>query len=82
MAYPYFTQEIATGLEEDARMGRVANFAARRDALEAITGQRFAMRRTWRHGQTSHAKAVRDDRTDLARRWKDWLRSNLQAGNG
>ena len=41
MVYPDFAEGIVAGLEEDARMRRVANFAARRDALEAITGQRL-----------------------------------------
>ncbi|MDE2813452.1 MAG: S8 family serine peptidase, partial [Gemmatimonadota bacterium] len=44
MAHPRFAEEIVSGLEEDARMGRISNFAARRDALEAITGHRLPER--------------------------------------
>lgn len=44
MAYPDFAEKIATGLDEDARLGRIANFTARRDALEAITGQQLPAR--------------------------------------
>ena len=73
MAYPDFVEEIVTGLEEDARMGRIANFAARRDTLEAITGQRLPVEPPWVHGDTPHADTRRDARVALARRWEDWL---------
>ncbi len=73
MAYPDFTEEIVAGIEEDARMGRVANFAARRDALETIIGQRFALSASREPGQTSHSNSFRRARMDLARRWEDWL---------
>ena len=80
MAYPDFAEEIVAGLEEDARMGRVANFAARRDALEAITGQQLPWRPPWVHGQSPHADAIRDARVDLAHRWEDWLSHDWLAG--
>ena len=81
MAYPDFAEGIVAGLEEDARMGRVANFAARRDALEAITGQRLPTTRPpFVHGGTPHTDASRDARVDLARRWEDWLSENWLAG--
>ena len=52
MAHPRFAEEIVSGLEEDARMGRISNFAARRDALEAITGHRLPERPPYYvHGQ-------------------------------
>lgn len=79
MAYPDFTKEIAAGLEEDARMGRVANFAARRDALEAITGQRFPLNSPPEPGKIPHSNSVRNARMDLALRWQDWLSSDWQA---
>ena len=47
------------GLEEDARMGRIANFAARRDALEAITGQQLPARPPFKSGQPSQGDARR-----------------------
>ncbi len=81
MAYPDFAEGIAAGLEEDARMGRVANFAARRDALEATTGQRLPRTRPpFVHGGTPHTDESRDARVDLARRWEDWLGENWLAG--
>ncbi len=80
MAYPDFAEGIVAGLEEDARMGRVANFAARRDALEAITGQRLPLKPPFVSGQPHHADALRVARVDLARRWEDWLRENWLAG--
>ena len=73
MAYPDFAAEIAAGLEEDAQMGRVANFGARRDALEAITGQQFPLNSPPEPGKIPHSNSLRDARMDLARRWKDWL---------
>ncbi len=76
MAYPDFTAEIAAGLEEDAQMGRVANFTARRDALEAITGQQFPLNSPPEPGKIPHSNSLRDARMDLARRWKDWLSSD------
>ena len=82
MAYPDFAEGIVAGLEEDARMGRVANFAARRDALEAITGQRLPRTRPpFVHGGTPHTDESRDARVDLARRWEDWLSENWLAGH-
>ena len=80
MAYPDFAEGIVAGLEEDARMRRVANFAARQDALEAITGQRLPTRPPFVHGDTPHTDARRDARVDLARRWEDWLSENWLAG--
>ena len=80
MAYPDFAEEIVSGLEEDARMGRVANFAARTDALEAITGQRLPLSPPFVNGQSTHADTVRDARVDLARRWEDWLSHDWLAG--
>ena len=80
MAYPDFAEGIVAGLEGDARMGRVANFAARRDALEAITGQRLPRTRPpFVHGGTPHTDASRNARVDLARRWEDWLSENRLA---
>ena len=77
MAYTDFAEGIVAGLEEDARMRRVANFAARRDALEAITGQRLPRTRPpFVHGGTPHTDASRDARVDLAHRWEDWLSEN------
>lgn len=73
MAYPDFAAEIAAGLEEDTQMGRVANFTARRDALEAITGQQFPLNSPPKPGNIPHSNSVRDARMDLARQWKDWL---------
>ena len=80
MAYPDFAEGIVAGLEEDAWMRRVANFAARQDALEAITGQRLPTRPPFVHGDTPHTDARRDARVDLARRWEDWLSENWLAG--
>ena len=75
MAHPRFAEEIVSGLEEDARMGRISNFAARRDTLEAITGHRLPERPPYYvHGQPYYSDARRDARVDLARRWEDWLR--------
>ena len=77
MAHPRFAEEIVSGLEEDARMGRISNFAARRDALEAITGHRLPERPPYyMHGQPYHSDARRDARVVLARRWEDWLRQD------
>ena len=73
MAFPDFVERIATGLEEDARMGRIANFAARRDALEAITGQQLPARPPYKFGQPSQGDARRVARVELALRWMDWL---------
>ncbi len=74
-ALPRFAEEIVSGLEEDARMGRISNFAARRDALEAITGHRLPDRPPYyMHGQKYYSDARRDARVELARRWEDWLR--------
>jgi len=80
MAYPDFAEGIVAGLEEDARMGRVANFAARRDALEAITGQRLPLIPPYVPGQPSQEDSLRVARVDLARRWEDWLSENWLAG--
>ena len=75
MAHPRFAKEIVSGLEEDAHMGRISNFAARRDALEAITGHRLPDRPPYyMHGQKYYSDARRDARVELARRWEDWLR--------
>ena len=74
MAHPNHAEAIASGLEEDARMGRVFLFGARRDALEAITGHRLPLNPPYVHGHPHHADALRDGRLDLARRWEDWLR--------
>lgn len=76
MAYPGFVERIASGLEEDARMGRIANFAARRDALEAITGQRLPLHPPYKSGQLSQGDALRVARVYLACRWMDWLSEN------
>ena len=73
MAYSDFSEAIAAGLEEDARTGRVANFAARRDALEAITGQSLPLEPPFVWGQSTHAGTVRQSRIDLARRWEELL---------
>ena len=73
MAFPDFAEKIATGLEEDARLGRIANFAARRDALEAITGQQLPARPPFKFGQPSQGDARRVARVELALRWMDWL---------
>ena len=82
MPYPDFTEPIAAGLEEDARMGRVANFGVRRDALEAITGQRFPLDSPPEPGKIPHSNSVRNARMDLARRWEDWLSSDWKAESG
>ena len=75
MAHPRFVEEIVSGLEEDAHMNRISNFAARRDVLEAITGHRLPDRPPYYvHGQPYYSNARRDARVDLARRWEDWLR--------
>lgn len=79
MAYPEFAGGIAAGLEEDARMGRIANFAARRDALEAITGQQLPAHPPFKFGQPSQGDARRVARVYLALRWMDWLRVNGSA---
>ena len=77
MAHPRFAEEIVSGLEEDARMGRISNFAARRDTLEAITGHRLPERPPYYvHGQPYYSDARRDARVGLARRWEDWLRQD------
>ena len=76
MAFPDFVERIADGLEDDARMGRIANFAARRDALEAITGQQLPARPPFEFGQPSQGDARRVARVELALRWMDWLRVN------
>ena len=76
-ALPRFAEEIASGLEEDARMNRVCLFAARRDALEAITRHRLPERPPYYvHGQPYYSDVRRDARVDLARRWEDWLRQD------
>ena len=80
MAYPDFAEGIVAGLEEDARMRRVANFAARQDALEAITGQRLPLIPPYVPGQPSQEDSLRVARVDLARRWEDWLSENRLAG--
>ena len=76
MAYPDFAEGIVAGLEEDARMRRVANFAARRDALEAITGQRLPLKPPFVPGQPSQEESLCVARVDLARRWESWLNEN------
>ena len=76
MTLPYFVERIASGLEEDARTGRIANFAARRDALEAITGQRLPLHPAYKSGQPSQGDALRVARVYLACRWMNWLRAN------
>ena len=73
MAFPDSVERIASGLEEDARLGRIANFAARRDALEAITGQQLPARPPFKFGQPSQGDARRVARVELALRWMDWL---------
>ena len=78
MAYPDFAGEIAAGLEEDARTGRVANFAARRDALEAITGQRLPLCPPYVSGQPSQGDPLKVARVYLACRWMDWLSENRE----
>ena len=57
-------------------MGRIANFAARRDALEAITGQQLPARAPFKFGQPSQGDARRVARVELALRWMDCLRVN------
>ena len=74
MAHPRFAAEIVSGLEEDARMDQITNFAARRDALEAITGHRLPLSPPYVDGHPHYSDALRDSRVDLARRWEDWLR--------
>ena len=74
MAHPRFAAEIVSGLDEDARMDRITNFAARSDALEAITGHRLPLKYPDLHGVRYYSDALRDARMDLARRWEDWLR--------
>ena len=76
MAHPRFAEEIVSGLEEDARMNRISNFAARRDALEAITGHRLPLSPPYVAGHPHYSDALRDARVDLARRWEDWLRQD------
>lgn len=73
MAFADFVERIASGLEEDARMGRIANFEARRDALEAITGQRLQLQPVYKPGQPPQGDALRVARVYLACRWMDWL---------
>lgn len=80
MAYPDFAEGIVAGLEEDARMGRVANFAARRDALEAITGQQLPLKPPYIPSQPSQDDSLRVARVDQAHRWEDWLSENWLAG--
>ena len=79
MAFPDSVERIASGLEEDARNGRIANFAARRDALEAITGQQLPARPPFKSGQPSQGDARRVARVYLACRWMDWLSGNWPA---
>ena len=74
MAHPRFAEAIVSGLEEDARMDRIGLFAARRDALEAITGHRLPLKYPDLHGVRYYSDALRDARMDLASRWEDWLR--------
>ena len=76
MGFPDFAGRVAAGLEEDARMGRIANFAARRDALEAITGQQQRLYTPYVFGQPPHGDALRVARVELACRWQDWLSEN------
>ncbi|MCE2435342.1 MAG: S8 family serine peptidase [Candidatus Latescibacteria bacterium] len=76
MAYPDFAEGIIAGLEEDARMRRVANFAARQDALEAITGQRLPLKPPFVPGQPSQEDSLRVARVNLVHRWEDWLSEN------
>lgn len=76
MAYPDFAEGIVAGLEEDARMRRVANFAARRDALEAITGQQLPLKPPYIPSQPSQDDSLRVARINLARRWESWLSAN------
>ena len=78
MAYPEFSGGIAAGLEEDARMGRIANFAARRDALEALTGQQLPTRPPYKFGQPSQGDPLKVARVYLACRWQDWLSENWE----
>ena len=80
MAYPDFAEGIVAGLEEDARMRRVANFAARRDALEAITGQQLPLKPPYIPSQPSQEDSLRVARINLARRWESWLSANWLAG--
>jgi hypothetical protein len=80
MAHPDFAEKIVAGLEEDAWMVRVANFTARTDALEAITGQQLLWNPPFVWGQLTHGDACRDARMDLARRWKNWLNQDWLAG--
>ncbi len=79
MAFPDFVERIASRLEEDARMGRIANFAARRDALEAITGQRLQLQPAYKHGQPPQIDALRVARVYLASRWMNCLSDNRLA---
>jgi len=74
MAHPRFAEEIVSGLEEDAHMNRISNFASRRDALEAITGHRLPLKNSDLRGVRYYSDELRDARVDLARRWEDWLR--------
>ena len=76
MGFPEFVERIAAGLEEDATMGRIANFAARRDALEATTGQQLPLHPPYVFGQRSQGDALRVARVYLACRWMDWLSGN------
>ena len=55
-------------------MDQITNFAARRDALEAITGHRLPLSPPYVDGHPHYSDALRDSRVDLASRWEDWLR--------
>ncbi|MDE3001575.1 MAG: hypothetical protein OXU79_21060 [Gemmatimonadota bacterium] len=57
-------------------MGRIANFAARRDALEAITGLRLPLQPEYKHGQPPQIDALRVARVNQALRWMDWKSEN------
>ena len=57
-------------------MGRIANFAARRDALESITGQRLPLHPPYVFGQPPQGDALRVARVELACRWMNWLSGN------
>jgi serine protease AprX len=75
MGYPDLVENIVANLEEDARLGRISNFATRIAALEAITGQKMGDT-GFMHGQPMHIDEARASRMDLAHKWEDWLRQN------
>ena len=76
MAHPRLAEEIASGLEEDARHDRACHFGARREALEAITGHRLPLNPPYVHGHPHYSGKLRHGRLDLARRWEEWLRND------